>query len=197
MHTASESGGRHLRWPTRGISFGGDYNPEQWPEEVWQHDVELMREAGVDFATVGVFSWARLQPTPSTWDFGWLDRVLDLLHDGGVRVDLATATASPPPWLTAAHPEVRPVDERGYRYEIGSRQLGAIDQHESERLALEQHQGGVAVGDRFHACTEPLEQQLQRVAALTRASDDQHARAVRERRGLQRGRERDFAHRPN
>nr|WP_271209669.1 beta-galactosidase [Rhodococcus wratislaviensis]GLK34355.1 beta-galactosidase [Rhodococcus wratislaviensis] len=122
MHTASDSGGRHLRWPTRGISFGGDYNPEQWPEEVWQRDVELMREACVDFATVGVFSWARLQPTPDTWDFGWLDRVLDLLHDGGVRVDLATATASPPPWLTTAHPEVRPVDERGYRYEIGSRQ---------------------------------------------------------------------------
>ncbi len=109
-------------WPTAGLSYGGDYNPEQWPEEIWRRDAQLMREAGIDFATVGVFAWARLQPTPEQWDFGWLDRVLDLLHEHDVRVDLATATASPPPWLTARHPEVRPVDERGYRYEIGSRQ---------------------------------------------------------------------------
>lgn len=113
---------RPTTWPTDGISFGGDYNPEQWSEDVWRHDIELMNEAGVDFATVGVFSWARLQPTATTWDFEWLDRVLDLLHDGGIRVDLATATASPPPWLSTAYPQIRPVDERGYRYAIGSRQ---------------------------------------------------------------------------
>src|SRR5215207_6852169 len=76
--------------------FGGDYNPEQWPEDVWARDVALMREAGVTLATVGVFSWARLEPRPGEYDFGWLDRVLDLLHDGGIAVDLATATASPP-----------------------------------------------------------------------------------------------------
>ncbi|MCP6127571.1 beta-galactosidase, partial [Klebsiella pneumoniae] len=63
---------RRSTWPTQGISFGGDYNPEQWPEDVWRRDVELMHEAGVDFVTVGVFSWARLQPTATTWDFEWL-----------------------------------------------------------------------------------------------------------------------------
>jgi beta-galactosidase len=109
-------------WPTEGLCYGGDYNPEQWSEDVWRQDVALMRRARVNFVTVGVFAWARLQPTPDTWDFDWLDRVLDLLHDGGIRVDLATATASPPPWLTSRHPEVRPVDDRGYRYAIGSRQ---------------------------------------------------------------------------
>ena len=25
------------------ILFGGDYNPEQWPEEVWADDVRLIR----------------------------------------------------------------------------------------------------------------------------------------------------------
>ncbi|WP_206492803.1 beta-galactosidase [Rhodococcus sp. KRD162] len=113
---------RRSTWPTRGISFGGDYNPEQWSEDVWHRDVELMHEAGVDFVTVGVFSWARLQPTATTWDFEWLDRVMDLMHQGEIRVDLATATASPPPWLATAYPQMRPVDERGYRYAIGSRQ---------------------------------------------------------------------------
>ncbi len=110
------------RWPVAGIGYGGDYNPEQWPEEIWPRDVALMREAGVTVVTVGVFSWARLQPAPDGWDDGWLRRILDLLHEGGIAVDLATATASPPPWLARAHPEIRPVDAAGTRLEIGSRQ---------------------------------------------------------------------------
>ncbi|ASO19060.1 beta-galactosidase [Actinoalloteichus hoggarensis] len=107
---------------TRGrIVFGGDYNPEQWPSEVWREDVELMRRAGVSLVTVGVFSWSRLEPTPGARDFGWLDEVLDLLHAGGIAVDLATPTASPPPWLGRRHPETLPVDADGRRLVYGSR----------------------------------------------------------------------------
>ena len=104
------------------MAFGGDYNPEQWPEPVWTEDVELMAAAGVNFVTVGVFAWARLQPRPGVFEGDWLARVLDLLHDGGIGVDLATATASPPPWLARLHPEIVPVDERGNHYFLGSRQ---------------------------------------------------------------------------
>ena len=81
-----------------------------------------MRDAGVTVVTVAVFAWARLQPAPGVWDDDWLRRILDLLHRNGIAVDLATATASPPPWLVRAHPEIRPVDARGTRLEIGSRQ---------------------------------------------------------------------------
>jgi beta-galactosidase len=105
-----------------GLFFGGDYNPEQWPEEVWTEDVALMREAGVNLVTVGVFSWALLEPAPRRYEFGWLDRVLDLLADGGIAVDLATGTASPPPWFSHAHPESLPVDRDGHRLSYGSRQ---------------------------------------------------------------------------
>lgn len=104
------------------IWYGGDYNPEQWPEEVWDEDVRLMQRGGINFATVGVFSWAKLEPREGQFDFAWLDRVLDKLHAGGVRVDLATATASPPPWLTHRYPEVLPVTESGVRLSPGSRQ---------------------------------------------------------------------------
>ena len=104
------------------IWFGGDYNPEQWPRDVWDEDVQLMQRAGVSLATVGVFSWAKLEPREGEFDFEWLDTVLDKLHAGGVRVDLATATASPPPWLTHAHPEVLPVTVDGVRLSAGSRQ---------------------------------------------------------------------------
>lgn len=103
------------------LYFGGDYNPEQWPEEVWTEDVALMRQAGVNIATVGVFAWSDLEPEPGRYEFGWLDRVFDRLHDGGIRVALATPTASPPPWFTLAHPEALPVTADGVRLTHGSR----------------------------------------------------------------------------
>ncbi|MFE8961354.1 beta-galactosidase [Streptomyces iakyrus] len=103
------------------LAFGGDYNPEQWPESVWQEDVRLMREAGVTMVSVGIFSWALLEPSPGRYDFGWLDRLLDLLHEHGVRVDLGTPTVVPPVWFYRAHPEALPVTAEGVRYEFGSR----------------------------------------------------------------------------
>ncbi|MFH9709174.1 beta-galactosidase [Streptomyces luteogriseus] len=103
------------------LAFGGDYNPEQWPEGVWQEDVRLMREAGVTLVSVGIFSWALLEPSPGRYDFGWLDRLLDLLHEHGIRVDLGTPTVVPPVWFYRAHPEALPMTAEGVRYEFGSR----------------------------------------------------------------------------
>ncbi|MFJ1735286.1 beta-galactosidase [Streptomyces sp. NPDC088254] len=108
--------------PAPRLAYGADYNPEQWPRDVWEEDVRLMREAGVTVVSVAIFSWARLQPGPEEWDFGWLDEVMDLLHAGGIGVDLATATASPPPWLTTAHPEILPVTANGETLWPGARQ---------------------------------------------------------------------------
>ena len=104
------------------ILYGGDYNPEQWSEDVWKEDARLMREAGVNLVSLGIFSWAKLEPRPGEYDFGWLDRIMDLLHDNGVMVDLATATASPPPWLANLHPESLPVTEDGTTLHPGGRQ---------------------------------------------------------------------------
>ncbi|MDZ8201504.1 beta-galactosidase [Microbacterium sp. SSW1-59] len=105
-----------------GIAFGGDYNPEQWDESVWAEDVALMREAGVDLVAVNVFGWARVEPRPGEFDFSGLDRILDMLHAAGIRVNLATGTASPPPWLAHRHPEILPVTEDGTHRYPGGRQ---------------------------------------------------------------------------
>lgn len=116
---------RWVRWPDGGmprLGYGADYNPEQWTRPVWDHDVRLMREAHVNIVSLGIFSWARLQPSPTKWNFGWLDEVMDLLHENGIAVDLATATASPPPWLTTLHPEVLPVTRTGETVWPGARQ---------------------------------------------------------------------------
>ncbi len=101
--------------------YGGDYNPEQWAPEVWAEDVELMRRAGVNLVTLGVFAWSSLEPSSGRYSFGWLDEVLDLLHRNGIRVDLATPTASPPPWFSLAHPDALPVRADGVRLTHGSR----------------------------------------------------------------------------
>jgi beta-galactosidase len=106
----------------RRIHFGGDYNPEQWPESVQDEDVRLMKEAGVSMVTVGIFAWAQVEPRPGEFDFGWFDRVLDRLDGGGIRACLATMTASPPPWLSHRHPEVLPESAAGERRWPGSRQ---------------------------------------------------------------------------
>ncbi|WP_432572724.1 beta-galactosidase [Kineococcus sp. SYSU DK005] len=112
--------------PAGRLLFGGDYNPEQWGEDVWKEDVVLMRQAGVNAATVGVFSWALLEPEEGVYDFGWLDRVVQTLHDGGVGVVLATPTASPPPWFTRRHPDAMPVGPDGVRLVHGSRDTYAV-----------------------------------------------------------------------
>ncbi|MET9633837.1 beta-galactosidase [Lentzea sp. NPDC006480] len=109
-----------------GLAFGGDYNPEQWDEQVWKEDDELMRAARVNLATVGVFSWALLEPEEGCYDFEWLDAHLDRLHANGVHVDLATPTASPPPWFTLAHPDAMPVTPDGTRLVHGSRDTYCI-----------------------------------------------------------------------
>jgi beta-galactosidase len=94
-----------------------------------------MREAGVNLVTVGVFSWALLEPEPGRYEFEWLDRVLDLLAEHAILADLATATASPPPWLAHRHPESLPVTQDGITLWPGARQHFCPSSHEYRRAA--------------------------------------------------------------
>lgn len=117
--------------------YGGDYNPEQWPEDVWHDDVARMTEAGVNLVSLGIFSWSRIQPDEGVFDFDWLDRIIDLLHEGGIAVDLATATASPPPWMHEKYPEILPRLADGTVLGPGSRQHFAPSSPVYRRLAAE------------------------------------------------------------
>ena len=127
--------------------YGGDYNPEQWSEEIWTDDAKLMQEAGVNLISLGIFSWSKLEPKPGVYHFDWLDRVIDLLFARGVYVNLATATASPPPWFTHLHPDSLPVDAQGMRFNPGSRQ------HYCPNNQAYKHAASVLAGkiaDRYH-----------------------------------------------
>jgi beta-galactosidase len=107
------------------ISFGGDYNPEQWPREVWDDDIRLMQQAGVTLVSIGIFSWGLLEPREGEFDFGWLDDVIDKLHAGGIGVSLGTPTASPPAWFWTRYPQARPVTRSGVPLGFGSRGMAS------------------------------------------------------------------------
>lgn len=105
-----------------GIAFGCDYNPEQWTPDVWDEDIALMRDAGVDLVAINIFGWAHIEPRAGEYDFARLDDIVGRLHAAGIRINLGTGTASTPAWLTTAHPEILPVVEDGTRRYPGGRQ---------------------------------------------------------------------------
>ena len=103
------------------IWHGGDYNPDQWPEDVWDEDVGLMRKAGINIATLPVFGWQPLNPAEGVFTFAWLDRVIEKLDAGGINLCLATATASQPAWLDRKYPDALAWDDHGRERPHGNR----------------------------------------------------------------------------
>ncbi len=103
------------------VYYGGDYNPDQWPEEVWKEDMRLFKLAGINIITLPVFSWAKLEPSEGTYDFSWLDKVLNLAWENGIYTCLATSTAAQPAWMALKYPEVLPVDKEGRKRTYGAR----------------------------------------------------------------------------
>jgi beta-galactosidase len=118
-----------------GLRYGGDYNPEQWPSDTWPEDVALMKEAGINLVSVGIFSWVLLEPREGEYDFTFLDKILDLLAAAGIDVDLGTPTASPPAWFWKKYPAARPVTREGVTLGSGSRGMVSPSSPEYRRAA--------------------------------------------------------------
>lgn len=113
-------------WPKLdAIAFGGDYTPEQWSRETWREDVALMREAGVNLVSIGIFAWALIETSEGVFDFTWLDEVVELLHENGISVDMGTPTASPPAWFFANHPDARVLTRDGVTMGFGARGMAS------------------------------------------------------------------------
>ena len=102
---------------------GGDYNPDQWLNcpEILERDVQLMQQAHVNCVSVGIFSWALLEPEEGRYDFVWLDQVIDRLWKGGIHVILATPSGARPAWMAQKYPEVLRVNKQLERNHFGGR----------------------------------------------------------------------------
>ncbi len=103
------------------VLYGGDYNPEQWPEEVWAEDMRLMKEAHINIVTLNVFSWASLQPDEDTYNFEKLDRIMEYVRENGLKVCLATSTGAHPAWMARKHPDILRTDMNGIKRKFGGR----------------------------------------------------------------------------
>ncbi len=103
------------------IFYGGDYNPDQWSEEVWQEDIKLMKVLRVNAVTLPVFSWANLQPSEDNFNFSWLDKVTDLLRKNDISIIMATPTAAQPAWMSKKYPEMLITDIQGRKHKHGRR----------------------------------------------------------------------------
>jgi beta-galactosidase len=106
--------------PAPAIGYGTDYYAEDWPSERVEIDAGLMRPA--KFRTVRLLdtNWKRVEPEEGRFNFGWLDRVIEILDRHGMRVVLGTSSYVPPAWLSARHPEFVLVEESGQRRRWGA-----------------------------------------------------------------------------
>ncbi len=118
-----KTGKKKLFPQIRGIVHGGDYNPEQWLDrpDLLEEDIRLMKKAGMNSATLGVFSWSAYEPIEGTYHFQWLTDCIDRLYDNGIYTVLATPSGAKPAWLDEKYPEALRVDSYGIRYHHGAR----------------------------------------------------------------------------
>ncbi|MGQ5261141.1 beta-galactosidase [Micromonospora sp. ZYX-F-536] len=122
---------------TAKVPFGGDYNPEQWPEDVWKQDYRLFDAARIDLVTVGVFDWALTQPAEGVYDFSLLDRIVERAAAEGRGICLATGTGAHPAWLAKAYPEVTRTDFEGRKHRFGQRHNSCPSSPVFRRLSTE------------------------------------------------------------
>ena len=104
------------------MEVGTYYYPEQWPEQEWERDMENIRRLGFEFTHFGEFAWSSMEPEEGRFDFGWLDKAIDLAGKQGLKVIPCTPTPTPPAWLTHLHPDVLIVNDEGRTIRHGARQ---------------------------------------------------------------------------
>ena len=131
----------------KGIFFGVDYYPEHWPRERWETDAKLMKEAGFDAVRIGEFAWENMESSSGCFNFGWLDDVIALLAEYGIKVILGTPTAAPPAWIIDKSPDMLPENKSGCRLGFGGRHhvchSNAIYREHTRRIvtAMAEHYG--------------------------------------------------------
>ena len=129
QHDASKTVALERLW------LGSAWYPEQWPEEMWDRDLALMKAHGANVVRIGEFAWARMEPTEGNYDLGWMERAVRLAEKRGLKVVLCTPTNTPPAWLTSTYPDTLRVDSDGVRARHGGRRQFSISSSRYRELA--------------------------------------------------------------
>lgn len=128
--------------------YGGDYNPNQWPQDIWTEDMRIFKKAEINTASINIFSWAKIQPSENEFDFSELDEIIEMLSNENYDIDLATATAALPAWMSKRYPGVHRVDFEGRRHRFGQRHNACPNSLDFQKFAR-----GIAskLAERYHA----------------------------------------------
>lgn len=116
--------------------FGASFYPEQQPEEAILPYIERMKEAGIKFVRMGEFAWDKMEPAEDQFDFSWLDKVMDMLAERGIRTILGTPTAVPPIWLAEKYPEILPVRADRHVFKAGHRRYTCLSSGKLQERSL-------------------------------------------------------------
>ena len=106
------------------LLHGGDYNPEQWllqKDTIWKEDMALAKQASINTLSIGIFSWAHLEPEEGVFRFEWMDEVMDMLAENGIKAVLATPSGARPAWMAQTYPEVLRVNNVRQKQLYGGR----------------------------------------------------------------------------
>lgn len=137
---AVRKGQKNMKFHYPELLHGGDYNPEQWMEQketIWKQDMQYAREAGINTLSVGIFSWAYLEPEDGVYDFSWMDEVMDNLAANGIKAILATPSGARPAWLARKYPSVLRVAENRLNNVFGGRHNACYSSPDYERKVTE------------------------------------------------------------
>ena len=106
----------------KNVYIGAAYYPELWEEEEIDKDIERCKELGINCLRVGEFAWSKMEPKEGKFEFDWLLRVVDKLHQNGISTLMCTPTCTPPRWLMNKYEETkRVIQDEGKRDDISSR----------------------------------------------------------------------------
>jgi beta-galactosidase len=108
--------------PEQLMTIGVYYYPEAWPESQWERDIANIKKLGFEYIHMGEFAWAFMEPQEGRYEFSWLDKNVALAKKYGLKVVLCTPSATPPAWLSRAHPEILMVRADGRRMNHGARE---------------------------------------------------------------------------
>lgn len=123
------------------LELGVCYYPEQWNPSQWRDDAARMADMGLDWVRIAEFTWGLIEPVRGQFHWDWLDQVIEILGQVGLRVMMSTPTAAPPKWLIDEYPEILPVGPDGRVRGFGSRRHYCFSSEvylaEAQRIATE------------------------------------------------------------
>jgi len=104
------------------VLYGVAYYHEYMPYERLDKDIQMMKDAGINVVRVGESTWSLFEPEEGRFEFAWMDRIIDKMHQAGIKVILGTPTYSIPAWLAHKHPEIFVERLNGTKSSYGIRQ---------------------------------------------------------------------------